>query len=121
MAMKKFCLKQGCNKLVDTGYCEQHQSEAHAYDQYRESAAKRGYDHRWRKTRLQHLKKHPLCVDCMKEGKITPATDVDHIIAHKGDKQLFWDRNNWASRCHSHHSRKTVREDGGFGRTKGRG
>ncbi|MEK4520001.1 hypothetical protein NSS64_32480 [Paenibacillus sp. FSL H8-0122] len=40
---------------------------------------------------------------------------MDHIIAHKGDPLLFWDRSNWQGLCGPHHSDKTVREDGGFG------
>lgn len=59
---------------------------------------------------------HPLCVECLRHGKATPATDVDHIVPHKGNKRLFWDRSNWQPLCHECHSRKTVLEDGGFGR-----
>lgn len=44
------------------------------------------------------------------------ASIVDHIIPHKGDKQLFWDRDNWQPLCKKHHDRKTATEDGGFGR-----
>ncbi|WP_371263772.1 HNH endonuclease signature motif containing protein [Paenibacillus sp. UNC496MF] len=59
--------------------------------------------------------KHPLCTRCIKENRITAATIVDHIRPHKGDKALFWDRNNWQPLCKSCHDTKTVREDGGFG------
>jgi len=45
------------------------------------------------------------------------AVVVDHIIPHRGDLALFWDeKNNWQALCHRCHSRKTAREDGGFGR-----
>lgn len=102
---------------MSTGYCEAHKPEEHQrYDQYRESAAKRGYDSKWRKAREGWLKKHPLCVECERNGIIKTATVVDHIEAHKGDKVKFWDRNNWQSLCEKHHNKKTVREDGGFGR-----
>ena len=37
------------------------------------------------------LRRHPLCVECMKQGRYVKATDVDHIIPHRGDKILFWD------------------------------
>lgn len=115
--LKKFCRKQGCQNLTDSGYCPDHQQQAQAYDQHRESAAKRGYDARWRKARLNFLKQHPLCVECLDKGFVIAATDVDHIVAHKGDKQLFWDPKNWQPLCKSHHSMKTVKEDGGFGRS----
>ncbi|MCR8827199.1 HNH endonuclease [Photobacterium sp. TY 1-4] len=39
-----------------------------------------------------------------------PATDVDHITPHKGDRRLFFDQSNWQSLCKSCHSRKTARE-----------
>jgi 5-methylcytosine-specific restriction protein A len=46
-----------------------------------------------------------------------PATDVDHVEAVSGpDDPRFWDESNHDAKCHSHHSRKTVRQDGGFGR-----
>lgn len=81
----------------------------------RESAASRGYGAKWRKARLAHLQEHPLCAECHKTGRITPATVVDHITPHKGNMKLFWDSNNWQALCASHHSQKTAREDGGFG------
>ncbi|RKN86754.1 HNH endonuclease [Paenibacillus ginsengarvi] len=116
MAIKKFCRKQGCNALVENAYCEAHKPEEHQrYDQYRESAAKRGYDSKWRKARVGWLLKHPLCVECEKQGNVREATIVDHIRPHKGDKALFWDKTNWQSLCATCHSQKTVREDGGFG------
>ncbi len=53
---------------------------------------------------------------CAAEGVTTLATDLDHIKAHKRDMKLFWDVTNWQGLCHKHHSRKTAKEDGGFGR-----
>ena len=80
------------------------------------SAHARGYTRQWQKARIAYLAEHPLCVDCREEGRVTPATVVDHIVPHKGNDRLFWDEaNNWAARCKSHHDAKTAREDGGFG------
>lgn len=36
------CNEPGCPNLTREGYCEQHKRTKPAYDQYRESAAKRG-------------------------------------------------------------------------------
>jgi 5-methylcytosine-specific restriction protein A len=116
MALKKFCAKNGCRELVDAKYCSKHLEEDIAYESNRGSAAKRGYDSQWRKARVYFLIKHPLCVHCEKEGTIGAAMVVDHIKPHKGDKDLFWDRNNWQPLCKRHHDIKTVTEDGGFGR-----
>lgn len=70
----------------------------------------RGYTSRWDKLRKLHLQRHPLCVHCESEGKLTPATEVDHVIPHRGDQSLFWNEGNWQSLCKSHHSAKTARE-----------
>jgi 5-methylcytosine-specific restriction enzyme A len=82
----------------------------------RPSAAARGYGSAWRKARLAHLRAHPLCEVCLSQGKIVPARQVDHAVAHRGDAALFWAHGNWVSMCDSCHSQKTVREDGGLGR-----
>lgn len=113
MALKKFCRHTGCKQLTSTGYCEDHPKQS--YDRKRGTSAERGYDHIWRRERKKFLKENPLCIDCYADGRLTTATDVDHQIPHRGDRKLFWDRSNWRARCHSHHSRKTAKEDGGFG------
>lgn len=113
MALKKFCRKPGCTKLTTTGYCNDH--PPNTYDKQRGTAAERGYDHKWRKARLAFLQANPLCKHCMENNKLTEATRVDHIVPHRGDKKLFWDRKNWQPLCESCHNRKTAKEDGGFG------
>lgn len=46
---------------------------------------------------------------------------MDHIIPHRGDQKLFWDKTNWQAMSGPCHSRKTASEDGGFGNApKGR-
>ncbi|TXH50498.1 MAG: HNH endonuclease [Desulfurellales bacterium] len=84
-------------------------------EQPRKKTAERGYGSRWRTESKKHLRAYPLCVICGKSNRITAAKCVDHIIPHRGSAALFWDVNNWQSLCYSCHSRKTVREDGGFG------
>jgi 5-methylcytosine-specific restriction protein A len=46
---------------------------------------------------------------------LVKATDVDHIIPHRGNQKLMWDQSNWQALCHACHSRKTASEDRGFG------
>lgn len=117
---KRPCASPRCPSLTETKYCEQHRpTDVHKrYDEKRGTAAERGYDTRWRKARLGFLKKHPLCVHCQEKGRLTPSKVVDHIIPHKGNKELFWQRRNWQALCLSCHSTKTAREDGGFGNGK---
>ena len=48
--------------------------------------------------------------ECARRGLRVRATDVDHIVDHKGDWGKFTDRSNLESLCHPCHSRKTMRE-----------
>lgn len=105
---KKPCRHPGCSELTNNKYCEFH-SALHVEE--RPNAAKRGYDNRWRIARNRFLKSNPLCVKCKKEGKLTKATVVDHIIPHRGEEKLFWDESNWQSLCKSCHDKKTMTED----------
>ena len=76
-------------------------------DRLRGGADTRGYNAQWRRVRLAFLRKYPLCVECRKEGRLVPATVVDHIIPHRGDQKLFWDESNWQALCKHHHDAKT--------------
>jgi 5-methylcytosine-specific restriction protein A len=111
------CQYPGCRKYATKGscYCEEHTRNVERDTAPRVSSYRQGYTKAWQRARKAFLIDHPLCVECMKQGRYTPATEVDHIKPHKGDKNLFWDIHNWQSLCHACHSRKTAREDGGFG------
>ena len=110
----KPCRMPGCPNLIsDTylGLCTEHKRQYQAaHDRERGSAASRGYNARWRRRSKLFLKHHPLCAECLKEGKRRGATVVDHTTPHRGDARLFWDENNWQSLCKPHHDRKTAME-----------
>lgn len=112
------CRASGCPALVKdgSGYCSKHARPKEIVK--RESAAKRGYGHAWRKAREGYLRSHPLCVACKERGIVSAAEHVDHIEPHNGDQQKFWDKGNWQGLCTPCHSRKTASEDGGFGNRK---
>ncbi len=137
---KRPCIKAGCRQYAVPGKqrCPEHQAQWEQWqeakrqrwleirnrteeqkkqakiasqqkcDAQRPTPDERGYGSRWRKARQEYLKLNPLCVRCG-----APATDVDHIIPHRGNQALFWDVNNWQALCHSCHSRKTQKEDAG--------
>ena len=73
------------------------------------TSTQRGYGVLWRAARTAYLAEHSFC-ECGAR-----ATEIDHIVAHRGNIRLFWSRNNWAARCKPCHSRKTALYDGGFG------
>lgn len=119
VAAPKPCTYPGCGVLVQDGSsrCTKHKHvERSQADQQRGSSSERGYGSRWQKAREGFLRNNPLCAHHMERGEIMPATVVDHVIPHKGDKALFWDRANWQPLCKPCHDAKTAREDGGFGR-----
>lgn len=82
-----------------------------AREQARGTATQRGYGAEWRRIRDQVLAEEPVCTIC----RAAPSTDVDHIRPLRAGGTNA--RSNLRGTCHSCHSSKTVREDGGFGRT----
>jgi 5-methylcytosine-specific restriction protein A len=77
------------------------------HDAHRPSARDRGYDAEWDKARAAYLNNHPLCRRCG-----NPATTVDHVVPHRGDRKLFQDRTNWqplCQRCHNGHKQRAER------------
>ena len=116
---RKACNKAGCPELIEPGntYCDKHRIERiNRYERYeRDQKSKKLYRYRWQKTSKYFLSHNPLCVECKKNDKVTAATVTDHIVPHKRNKKLFWNRSNWQALCKSCHDRKTAKEDGGFG------
>ena len=54
---------------------------------------------RWRKLRAAVLAATPCCRRCRDMGRVTAATVVHHVRAHKGDEALFFDRSNLEAVC----------------------
>lgn len=102
------CRKAGCKVLLPkAGWCEQHRGESTRMFESvgrRESAARRGYGRKWRDFRREWFRDQPLCVLC---GK--PATELDHVIPHRGNMDLFWDEGNLQGLCKECHVKKTAR------------
>lgn len=38
-------------------------------------------DKRWRDLRNQYFQEHPLCENCLEQGKVTAGSDIHHIIS----------------------------------------
>ena len=103
------CRHPGCPELVEAGqlYCGKHKP----LHSDRPSASKRGYGSKWQRVSKAYLRKHPMCVRCMAEGRYVPATVVDHIVPHRGDYYLMWSDTNWQALCKPCHDKKTWTED----------
>lgn len=65
---------------------------------------------RWAKLRAQQLKVEPLCAYCLARGMVSPATVVDHVVPHRGDRGLFY-KGKLQSLCASHHSKDKQSEE----------
>lgn len=78
----------------------------------RPSAHKRGYTREWVRESKTFLAQpeNALCVYCKRNGFLVAAIQVDHIIPHRGDQNLFWDRSNWQGLCGSCGGEKSARE-----------
>lgn len=124
---KSICRTPCCGKLIDKpGFCAAHKkADQKQQDERRGTAYERGYDSKWAKARAFYLRKHPLCVYCQREHRLTAATVVDHIIAHRlkeaidsrdadriaRARALFWDSANWQPLCATcHNGRKQAEE-----------
>ena len=122
----KPCAKIGCRELVSSPkrWCKDHEQpeKRRAWkdiDRVRGTATERGYDHRWAKYSRWYRSQHPLCVECERQGRVKPSEHVDHVQAVTGpDDPLFWAESNHEALCRPCHSRKTAKEDGGFGHRK---
>ena len=101
------CAAPGCTALTRGTYCPRHKNAL----ERRQAAYRALYTNKaYRAAREAFMAEHPFCAVCG-----APATDLDHIRPHKGNAELFWDPANWQALCASCHSRKTAKEDGGYG------
>lgn len=72
-------------------------------DRRRGSARARGYSPAWDRASKGFLLRHPVCPACRAAGIITASEVTDHVVPHKGDQVVFWDRTRWQPACRWHH------------------
>lgn len=105
---KKPCAYPGCPRLTEKRYCEEHEKLVNQqYEKYgRSKEEKKRYGSRWQKIRDAYIHAHPMCEQCLKEGRLTPASEVHHIVplGHGGTH----DFSNLMSLCKPCHSRITA-------------
>lgn len=73
------------------------------YDRERGTARQRGYTSKWDKASAAFLKRHTICPACEAAGILQRSEVTDHIVPHKRDQKLFWERKNWQPCCRWHH------------------
>jgi len=98
----RYCAEPTCGELVERGRCAYHARQRERA-RPNQTARRWYYTARWRALRIQVLSDEPVCRECDR----LPSHDVDHIVPHRGDEALFWDRANLQGLCVRCHARKT--------------
>lgn len=111
MKIPTVCNVPGCPELTTHGRCQTHRREA---ERARGSAASRGYDARWRRTRGRYLQLHQVCEET---GCTQRATEVHHIDGLGPNGPDGHRHKNLRALCKPHHSQLTSRlQPGGWNR-----
>ena len=69
------------------------------------------YGRKWQGFRETYLSEHPWCVRCMTKGVHRAATEVHHVVPHRGDADKFY-AGPFEALCHDCHSSETAKESG---------
>lgn len=76
-----------------------------------QTTTERGYGYQWQKLRKQVLQRDAyLCQECYRNKKLTPATDVDHVVPKSAGGTD--DESNLQCLCKSCHELKSLMESG---------
>lgn len=101
------CSCPGCPNLTDKQFCPEHaRSQQHLYNKYlRDPETAKRYGRAWRRIRARFITAHPLCEQCLKEGRLTPAQEIHHVLPlSEGGTH---DEANLMALCSSCHSKIT--------------
>jgi len=100
------CAYPLCPELTNGKYCPKHQA---LMNTQRDKSERKHYGRQWEKIRMLFLAKNPLCVHCQQAGRLSPATEVHHIIpVSQGGTDA---EENLMALCKSCHSRITLKDN----------
>jgi 5-methylcytosine-specific restriction protein A len=104
------CNYPGCPALTHNRFCDTHAViYARQYEKYeRAPETRKFYGGAWRAVRKRFLLEHPLCEDCERRGRLTPAREVHHIIPLRSGGTN--EPTNLRALCKPCHSAITIRE-----------
>ena len=102
--MNGVCPTPGCPRLRPCPHHPERKPDT------RPSAAARGYDAKWRRTRGRYLQLHPTCEH---PGCVSMAEDVHHLDGLGPNGPDGHRHHNLQALCHPHHSAITARTTNG--------
>lgn len=121
MPLRRICSAPGCSRLTEgsSKYCGLHQYKE-AEDRKKEEERREKFfsqfnssrwpelynTKQWKVLRDEQLKNFPICQKC----GCYEATEVHHVIPHRGDPNLFFNPENLVSLCHDCHTEETRKE-----------
>jgi 5-methylcytosine-specific restriction protein A len=86
------------------------------HDKWRGTSTSRGYDGQWQVVRVQAMKRDQyLCQQCKRDGRVTLAADVDHIVPITVAYDRRLDLSNLQCLCRQHHQQKTAADKALYG------
>lgn len=113
--LRRVCKKTGCSRLTDgnSKYCSLHrylEAEDNLKRQQYFASATSDYQTlyasaKWKALQQSQLRNYPQCEKCGEK-----ATEVHHVIPHRGNEALFYDPSNLVSLCHTCHCEETRKE-----------
>jgi 5-methylcytosine-specific restriction protein A len=109
---------------LGTRWCEVHTADNHVirarqqFEHDRRQPWHQWYSTAWWQRTRDAFFAIPENVICKKCNRV-PATELDHIVPHRGNIELFKDVKNWQGLCKSCHSAKTAVEIGFAGNNRG--
>lgn len=104
-APASYCSEPRCHRMAGyKGRCAVHAAEKEQ-QRYNVDTRKWYSTEAWQTLRMLVFIDQPICVSCQH----APSTEVDHIIPHRSEYGLFFNRENLQGMCKSCHSTKTRR------------
>ena len=111
------CSYPGCPALTHDRYCREHAREIDRFynKNLRSPESKKWYGAEWRRVRARYLQSNPLCESCKQQGRLTPATEVHHVVSLAAGGSHAPE--NLRALCRRCHSSITAREGVRWGQT----
>ena len=107
---KRPCSYPGCPNLTEGRYCEEHAKTVNRnYNRYeRDPGTPKRYGRTWKRIRDAYVASHPLCEECLKEGRTVPVEQVHHIVPlREGGTSDFGNLISLCVECHARiHARR---------------